>query len=154
VYPCILKECRISSGGKAVHLIESDSQLRIAIGTLTMLGIRFVLQEAIRKTEEYVCHSMVKNGIHLKSIIFKVNLPNELHIKSGSMGGELTCLDVSPIYEVYRVLHYTGFACVNFKMTDTGIKIFEINPRMGGSLVENEECLKEMVTKFKLEILK
>jgi len=42
-------------------------------------------------------------------------------------------------------LEYNGFACADFIVENGEIIIFEINPRIGGSLIQNREKLNEFL---------
>ena len=90
--------------------------------------------EAIRGRIEHVLHGAYLAGEPIATITGTIDLGDDLVIKRGAIGYE-RCADIAELDQVFRVIGYTGFACVNFKMHDGVPKIFEINPRLGGSLV-------------------
>lgn len=149
-FPLVLKEDRISSGGEAVHLIADDAELDRVTDRLRYAGIAWLLTEPVYGMTEFVAHQLVLAGCVVHSIVFAVQLSHPLQIKRGSMGGTVTtAVDLSPLASVYRALDYTGFACVNFKArADGSIAIFEINPRLGGSLVVDPSALADMMAAF------
>ena len=48
---------------------------------------------------------------------------------------------------IYKFLAYTGVTCVDFKICDGKLKIFEINPRFGGTVVKNN-MIEPMIDKL------
>jgi predicted ATP-grasp superfamily ATP-dependent carboligase len=89
--------------------------------------------EAIRGRYEYVQHSAWIDGDPIVVVTGRQDMGDDLVIKRGSVTYE-RCDDVD-FGAIFRALKYTGFACVDFKIKDGQPKIFEINPRLGGSLV-------------------
>jgi biotin carboxylase len=45
--------------------------------------------------------------------------------------------DISPFLPLFEAMKYTGPLCLNFKYTNQGPKLFEMNPRFGGTLICN-----------------
>jgi predicted ATP-grasp superfamily ATP-dependent carboligase len=43
--------------------------------------------------------------------------------------------------KIFKKINYTGFACSDFIVEDNNLLIFEINPRMGGSMRKNKFIL-------------
>ena len=100
-----------------------------------------IIQEYIQSNEEYVCFLVALNGIIIhyvayKSIINKVN-----HIKSSYLSDfEQIKIDLDDKYlkiiELFLLpIKYNGVCNVDFKIINDEIKIFEINVRLGGTLM-------------------
>jgi predicted ATP-grasp superfamily ATP-dependent carboligase len=98
-----------------------------------------VISKYIEHTTYYSGHFLVKNGHIIKKIYFRTYNNDPLFIKCGS----ITDFDIlhnldsynDNIYSnIFTKLNYSGFACADFTIIDNNIIIFEINPRIGGSL--------------------
>lgn len=50
--------------------------------------------------------------------------------------------------KIFKKLDYSGFACANFIINSNKILIFEINPRIGGSLIHNKEYFMKFLNKL------
>jgi biotin carboxylase len=123
-YPCVVKQ-QYSFAGCGVQIAQSADDLPIAYACV---------QEPIYGGVEYVEHAVVLAGVVRARVRFRVQLAGDLVVKQGRLVGEEVASD--PFLDpVFAQLGYTGFACANFKLVDRQPKIFEINPRMGGSLV-------------------
>lgn len=113
----------------------------------------FVISEYVDHTESYSAHFLVHQGVILKHIIFRgINPQKNDYIKRGPVKKyDVTNLDqliekgmdVGIFENIFRQLNYSGFACPEFIIVDNIIKIFEINPRPGGSLIANKQYCKE-----------
>lgn len=102
----------------------------------------FVVQELICGTSEYVSHLVVKNGTIIQAITYLHHLPSPDHLLGPICNLYNTYkIELEPEYldlmeQVLKSLNYTGVCNVGFKLTpDKKIKILEINPRLGGSLM-------------------
>jgi carbamoylphosphate synthase large subunit len=97
-------------------------------------------QEIIEGEDEYTAHVLSKAGkIHyFSNIVFHFGA--RLYIK----GNQTDCnshsinLDnsVIPLFEkILTRINYTGICCFNYKIDNNTVKIFEVNPRFGHSLI-------------------
>lgn len=133
-YPAILKPIT-SHSGIGVRILKNEQRLKTT-------DKNFIIQEYIVSPEHYVAHFYVKDGVVKWNITFVAKNP-KFHIKKGAIknyndtyiGLERTELFTS----IFQKLNYNGFACCDFKIKDGVIKIFEINARIGGSLLENKK---------------
>lgn len=124
-FPCILKRNGRWNSGKGTSIIKFKREIKPGI-----------CQEIIYGDTEYTAHLALKNGVLLHSLIYKGKLPTEDHIKRTPFTEyEKVEHDISPILKILKDLNYTGICCPNYKIVDGVIKIFEINPRIGGSLI-------------------
>jgi predicted ATP-grasp superfamily ATP-dependent carboligase len=60
--------------------------------------------------------------------------------------------DWTPFEKIFTKLKYTGFACIDFKMINSKIKIFEINPRLGGTIVHDPEDFSTLIELIRNQI--
>ena len=141
----MIKKGAIGCAGNSVTVIhELDKSKR---------ENNFVVSEYINHTESYTGHFLIHKGVVLKHIIFRGNNPEiNDYIKRGPFKNydvidldQLieTGIDVSIFENIFKQLNYSGFACPEFVVVDNVIKIFEINPRPGGSLIANKQYCKE-----------
>jgi predicted ATP-grasp superfamily ATP-dependent carboligase len=104
----------------------------------------------------YTSHFLVKNGSILKEVHFS-SMNDEPHfIKRGSIQNYSIHFDLKDVTNdnnpdgnifsrIFATLEYCGFACIDFTIEDGRVIIFEINPRIGGSLVRNTAILNEFL---------
>jgi len=102
-----------------------------------------ITMKYIPHTVLYSGHFLVMNGNILKKIYFytQVKASNGVIYKGRIINyDELSSLSIddSIFDDIFKDLKYSGFACVDFTIVDSNIYIFEINPRIGGSLVFNK----------------
>lgn len=144
--PKMIKKGAIGCAGNCVTIIrELDKNTREK---------DFVISEYIDHTESYSGHFLVHKGIILKHIIFLgMNPQINGYIKRGPVKkyttinmdqlNKTTGADVSIFANIFKQLNYSGFACPEFIVRDQIIKIFEINPRPGGSLIADKHYCAE-----------
>jgi hypothetical protein len=137
-----------SSGGSGVFLVPNETDLKRIRAEDWPYG--HYLQQPVLSVDEYVTHALIIKGQCRKLITFRYTLQDVLEIKRWPMPCKRDdSEDLSPLHAVFKALNYHGFASVNFKFdAQDQIKILEINPRMGASLVFNEPALREMMDCF------
>lgn len=102
-----------------------------------------IVQEYIQHKRYYVGHFLVNMGVIVKRVYFKsgenknMRLIKRGGIKEYEVMEELLGIDDNIFVEIFEELGYSGFACCDFIEQDGKIIIFEINPRLGGSLANN-----------------
>lgn len=135
-FPCIYKLC-ISSGGASSHVIETNPKLCKALSDKTQ---NYVIQEYISGSDEYSGHLYVYNGIIKYSKFYHLHNDKKNYIQKGRMikYDTIDTPNYITIFEdIFKVLDYTGFACIDYKIKNDSPKIFEINPRLGATIVCN-----------------
>ena len=106
-------------------------------------GLRnHIVSKYIEHTTYYAGHFLVNKGIICEKIFFCSSHPYIDGIKMGRIINytilpELL-LDDSIFNKIFSNLSYSGFADCDFTIVNDGIIIFEINPRPGGSLIQNK----------------
>ena len=92
-----------------------------------------IIQKYIEHKAYYVGHFLVLNCIILNKIYFYSTNKN---------------VNGSIFNKIFKNLDYSGFACSDFIINSNKILIFEINPRIGGSLIHNKEYFIKFLNKL------
>lgn len=128
-WPAIHK-MRFGECGNGITIINSYEEFSQLIYT------NCIVQQFIQDNVEYAAFLFC---IDAKVINYKVicNSFDNFNIKKGKFETfEFVDIDISIIIEILEKLEYCGGCCVNFKISNSVIKIFEINPRFGGTCIE------------------
>jgi hypothetical protein len=134
-FPCVLKEDRHSDSSQGVHICRTQAELDEVQGLMRCRGTRYVVQAAVSAQEEFVTHSLVYQGEIVHDLTLRIDFPHELYKKDRPYEGTVVCPGLPALQEMYRRMKYTGFACANYKMPAGREVYFEINPRIGASLL-------------------
>jgi len=116
-----------------------------------------IVSDYIEHNDFYSGHFVVNNGIIIEQIYFKSTTKGDKsYIQRSSISNyEILTYDtlkqhadLTIFNNIFKDLNYSGFACPNFIIVDQNIIIFEINPRPGGSLMNNKEYCKKFFNKI------
>lgn len=154
-FPCVLKRTD-QNNGRGVEIVESLEQGRRLLEGPVFADQKWVLQERIHFLTEYTIYCFCIHGRIRWHVVYAFHL--DAHCirtnKIGEMrrGGEMPA-HIGAILESLLVpLDYSGPCNVDCTWDAAGrLKIFEINPRLGGSLMKPENaadlaaCLSLMV---------
>jgi len=168
-FPVILKR-RVGYGSIGSIVIENKNQLMCELTKRQQN--EFIIQKYISDPEEYTAHLLLVNGSIRHDICYLSRNETKNYIQAGRTYNYIRLKSMPDLCEfafeeIFKKVNYTGFACVDFKMIQTDgtdetdgtngtngtnetvktVQIFEINPRIGGSLVANTSDFKEMLTK-------
>lgn len=100
-----------------------------------------IVQEYIENTIEYSSYIVSKNGKIIKCITYVCDFYDSQHIKRYPINTQNTSkieLDYKYVKELELFLlpcGYNSIANIDFIICNGHIKVFEINPRLGGSLI-------------------
>lgn len=112
-----------------------------------------IIQEYIDDPVEYVSHVVAKGGVIKCCITYKYTFSQTNHISSqrhqyktlekvSISDNAFVGIDlINTIESILKPCEYTGFMNVDYKIDNSGkpiIKIFEVNPRLGGSLMHSK----------------
>lgn len=134
-FPCIFKLIE-TFGGNGSKVCHNNNDLM----NCDVADKNYFVQEYIVGKHERTLHLFVKHGKIMWSKCYEMEMDSEYHIQRGKMKQyKVVKFNCDVFKDIFKVLKYTGFACVDFKILNGEIKIFEINPRLGGSLVHGND---------------
>lgn len=141
-FPCIVKRLDLWSGN-GVAVAATPGQLSMLLEIDPFKGQDHLLQELIPGNLEYVTHLVCKNGKILYACSYEWELTGPAQIRDpvNPIGiRPWHCpAEISELFaEIIDALGYSGPCNVNFKLHEGRPVIFEINPRLGGSLMKPE----------------
>jgi carbamoylphosphate synthase large subunit len=116
----------------------------------------FLIQELIYGNEEYATHILAKDGHIVKHVTNKHNHKKNIYIQGYTVVPSKTDMnitigdDIINIFEeIMKSINFSGVCCIDYKIVNGIPKIFEINPRFGGSLIRNGNLLEIILTSYK-----
>jgi carbamoylphosphate synthase large subunit len=136
VYPYLQKRRR-SGYGVGTSIISSSGDLEVNRANWESGG--YIRQELIAGNLEYATHLLVKGGeIHYAKTI-QSSFETEAFVKGRDCKASATrVVDHGHLHATFKAmlnsLDYQGLCCIDYKLESGQPKIFEINPRIGGSL--------------------
>lgn len=104
-----------------------------------------IVQEYINNTLEYTSYIVSKNGVIKKCITYAYSFDDEQHIKIFPINTtKMLKYDLEDKYikilELFLLpCEYTGMCNINFIIHEGQVKVFEINPRLGGGLMKSDK---------------
>jgi carbamoylphosphate synthase large subunit len=135
-YPYILKK-KIGAWGEGVSLIHDAESERLHVRQFE--SGEYFRQEYIEGQDEYTTHIIIYD----KKIVFRRTLQftfAENYFVKGKSFKETKRKVVDHSHfndlleKILNKLEYQGICCFNYKILDGTLKIFEVNPRYGGSM--------------------
>ncbi|MDB5145676.1 MAG: hypothetical protein JWQ66_4389 [Mucilaginibacter sp.] len=132
--PFMLKK-KVTSGGNSCHLISNPEQKQQFIKQINSPD--YFCQEIIEGTNEYATHILFKDHKIITSLTIKYIFYNGVPINGKE---EFVCTNISScayldtFSSILDAIGFEGLCCFDYKVVDNKPKIFEINPRFGGSL--------------------
>lgn len=140
VFPCMLKRTDLSAS-LGVAIAKSPEHLDELLRTRTFAGHAYILQAVVPGNVEYATYCVCKNGQVLWSCSFASDIGAPVAIKredNALVRQAITTPDpvLRQIEAVLQPLAFSGPCNVDYKRTADGhLQIFEINPRLGGTLM-------------------
>jgi carbamoylphosphate synthase large subunit len=140
VFPCILKRTDLSAS-LGVAIAQSAAHLDQLLRGPTFEGRPYILQAAVAGNVEYATYCICKDGRVLWSCSFATDIGKPVSIKreDNALPRQATATPdavVRQIETVLRPLAFSGPCNVDYKLSADGrMQIFEINPRLGGTLM-------------------
>ncbi len=139
-FPCVLKRTNLNAGF-GIRVVANALQLKQELEREEFKNQNYILQELIPGSTEYVTHCVCKNGKIFWSCTYQYHLSQKNNIQSPKtiikIPGDPQKLK---IFEKFlKPLSYTGPCNIDYKLNEENeLMIFEINPRLGGSLMRPE----------------
>jgi hypothetical protein len=143
VFPCVLKRANLNAG-QGVVIARSLPDLMSRLAQEPWAGHTCILQSLEREPVEYVTHCVCRDGRILwhctfayeadaRDLIRTANMVNPVRPVAASASG------LEQIETLLVPLGYCGPCNVDYKISNSGkLAVFEINPRLGGSLMRPE----------------
>ncbi len=150
-FPCVVKP-RNSSGGRGIDLIYDRATLRRTLESKMQNGEHVIVQSWIKATDEYVTHAVLRRGTILWDATLHFGLEDQNVLRTSRVTAQTEITRVATPVKLRDVLiaithdlDLEGPVNVDFKIVDGDPIIFEINPRLGGSLMrpENVDLLRD-----------
>jgi hypothetical protein len=141
-FPCVVKRLDLYAGD-GVRIAHDTKELVSHLRDPLFREHPYQIQELISGELEYVTHLVCKSGEILEEYSFEYRMrgPAEIRrfrspidFKRSKQSDEVMLL----FSQIMKSLNFTGPCNVNFKLVDGRPVIFEINPRLGGSLMKRE----------------
>lgn len=133
-FPFLLKK-RVSLGGDHSYVV-ADEATKNKLSHLINNGDYFC-QEIVEGANECATHILFKNGKIINSLTVEYTFYNDRPIngKEGFICSNIVkCPHLDAFAAILKAIEYEGLCCFDYKVVDGQPKIFEINPRFGGSL--------------------
>lgn len=130
---------RIGLAGQGSFLIENSNLEKIAN---IELNSQYCLEDYIPGSAEFSYHLLFDQDQIIFSAKASFEHKSEVYIHGSDYHDYSTSLETmievpEIFYQLLSKLNYSGTACIDYKIDETGqIKILEINPRMGWSLIQ------------------
>lgn len=137
-FPIIIKP-ELSISGNNTHIIKNfDDWNKLEIKRKLYIAQKYIFSNYI-----YTCHILSNNGNILIGKVYQTNKPEEYYIQIGPIKNyisrDLNNSELSIFSTILKLSNYHGFCSINYDYENDIIKIFEINPRIGGSLIYNAD---------------
>ena len=135
IFPLIHKAC-IDANGENSHLILSEEDLARHDTDAELPGGTF-LQEYVVGAAEHAAHVIAIEGkVVYAATVTSLHRPS--HFVKGQRETPIRWVvrnDYAPpeVFDILARLSYTGAACFDYKIDGGQMKLFEMNPRIGGS---------------------
>lgn len=134
-YPAILKS-NIGLGGKDIYILKNENDYFNVSSNI--IKKNYVVQEFLTSINEYVGHLFYINGKMIYSLFFEIKNDEIYHVRKGpSKNYILVDFNHLEFNEIFEKIKFTGLLNLNFKYINGKIIIFEVNPRLGGSIVKS-----------------
>lgn len=101
----------------------------------------FLLQRYVKNNNDITGQFFVYKGKVISKFFYKQNTSGDYNIHKGKLINyeKIDFKNDVVMTEIFRIIEYTGFACVDFTEVNGKVFIYEINPRVGGTFMNNQE---------------
>lgn len=152
-FPCVLKRTNLNAG-HGVAVVDTPQHLQSLLRGAPWQGEDFILQSLTTGATEYVTHCVCRNGEILWHCSFAYDMGAVAEIRGPGSAEAPRSVSAAQhtlqqIEAFLAPLRYTGPCNIDYKLLENGdIAVFEINPRLGGSLMrpENLEYLRSALS--------
>lgn len=148
-FPCVIKRTNLN-GGAGIEIAASVAHAKELLSTERFPSGPVICQELVKNEREHVAHCICREGRVVWIRVYAYALGEQPAINRAGLGrpesSEITQEQLAQIEAFLIPLKYNGPCAVDYTLDDNGsILVFEINPRLGGSLMrpENGHDLRE-----------
>ena len=132
-YPHVLK-ARKGDFGQGIRIVRSAADEPAEVPPDSFR------EEAVEGSDEFVLHLLRVDGRVRYRLCYRYDMGAQLSVRGAVDAPRLIepandAAALEPCTAILDALGYEGTCCFNYKLTGEGLKILEINPRFGGSLV-------------------
>jgi hypothetical protein len=136
--PFVHKPIRGENSDDCLLVPDRETMLRVA-SQLERPGM--FRQHAVAGDTEYATHFLMRNGQLVRELTVRYHHGASIFIKGDSaMAPAIRTLVGCPapgtLTSMLNAIGYDGIGCANYKLVNGSLQLFEINPRIGGTLGE------------------
>jgi hypothetical protein len=142
-YPAVVKRTDLFAGW-GIRIVHTEAELTATLNEDTWSGFPTVLQEYVEGELEYVVQAVLVRGLIMWHAAFEIVIPPDEPIRHPNTGETVRPVSV-PARELFVLqsiiapLDFSGPINFNYRRRPDGsVALFEINPRVGGSLFRPE----------------
>jgi carbamoylphosphate synthase large subunit len=149
--PFILKRLH-GEGGFGIFLVWNEERYKEVLTQPSLKNEPYILEEYIEGDDEYIFYAVCKQGEILWHASLMGQPPTDSRVQKGSFANASEVEITKEVYNVFKgifkALNYDGPANFNYKLKNNKPVIFEMNPRIGGTLMDPKfkhllvNCLK------------
>ena len=137
-YPLVIKP-RHGMSGHNVRICKNRDEFDTMVN---YYGNNYAIQKFITHDYECSAYFVCDKGKILARVTCEGVSGTGLYIKKSRVDNPIyNTLNTDMFDEIFAKIGYTGFANCDFKMINGKLYLFEINPRMGGDLICNENMM-------------
>jgi hypothetical protein len=142
-YPAVLKRTN-KAGGYGVAIVDSRAQLQRLMRMKPWRHRRTIVQALLPGHVDHVTHCVALNGRIIWHCSYRYDLMESAPLQSSKTIVERSrhvaaSAHIASLERFLLPLDYSGAVSFDYRlMPDGGVKVFEINPRFGGSLMRPE----------------
>ena len=145
-YPFIVKP-KIGLSGNNIKIFAKYSQWKSFKEQYD--NENYIIQKYVDSENLYVCHILSDHGNILMSKVYEGKKPYKYFYLTGALtdytSRNMNSTELLLFSKIIKQTLYHGLCCIDYDYDDDIIKIFEINPRAGGSLIENKKDFEEFL---------
>jgi hypothetical protein len=139
-FPCVVKRTDLNSG-QGVEIARSRAHAEALLSRHPFAGKPYIVQSLVVHSGEYVAHCVCKDGNIVWHRVMAYPHDGVAAIRrTGAPRRELSPLpQIAELEAFLKPLAYSGPCNIDYTIGDDGhVVVFEINPRLGGSLMRPE----------------
>ncbi len=139
-FPCVIKRLDLNAG-TGVEVVRDSNELSELLGHETFSGHPYLLQEFVSSEFDFVTHAVCKAGKIEWACTYRLTIDPPGAIQRPNNTVSISKVEISPqivekLQSLIAPLNYDGPVNFDYKIaSDDQFRIIEVNPRLGGSLV-------------------